>query len=136
MFKRPPNDPGAAFAALLDFYNCGESTEGPAPPERLLDWERDSRLIWGDFRLHYGMDIDKEKMHWWQFMALFDSLPQESAIKRRMQIRGTKLSDVPKEKKSEFALLHYKEVVPWIQNQPECLSEQQILTAFEKVSKK
>ena len=38
--------------------------------------------------------------------------------------------------KSEFALLHYKEVVPWIQNQPECLSEQQILTAFEKVSKK
>ena len=62
MFKRPPNDPGAAFAALLDFYNCGESTEGPAPPERLLDWERDSRLIWGDFRLHYGMDIDKEKI--------------------------------------------------------------------------
>lgn len=38
--------------------------------------------------------------------------------------------------RSEFALLHYKDVVSWIKDQPEQMSEPQILTAFENVSKK
>lgn len=38
--------------------------------------------------------------------------------------------------KSDVCLLHYNEVVRWIKQQPESFSEPQILTAFEKVSKK
>ena len=37
---------------------------------------------------------------------------------------------------SDVCLLHYNEVVNWIKPLPECFSEPQILTAFEKVAKK
>ena len=37
-------------------------------------------------------------MHWWQFMALFHSLPQGCQIKRRMEIRGIGSQELSKMK--------------------------------------
>ena len=64
------------------------------PKNKVLDWEKDSATIWADFRGYFGIDLDKENFHWWEFMALFESLPKDCAIKRIMGIRAIDLSKI------------------------------------------
>lgn len=90
-----PADADTAFDAVIDFYLCGESAEGmPEPPEKLLDWTKDSLTIWADFKLYAGIDLDKADMHWWAFRALFASLPPDSRIKTIIGLRGLDLAKI------------------------------------------
>ena len=69
-------------------------------PERLLDWKKDALRIWGDFRVYAGIDLFTARMHWWQFMSIFRSLPPESQIKNAIYYRSVdmrRISD-PKER--------------------------------------
>ena len=77
------------------FYRCGkEIRDTECSKEKVLDWEKDSATIWADFRGYFGIDLDKENFHWWEFMALFESLPKDCAIKRIMGIRAIDLSKI------------------------------------------
>lgn len=89
-----PEEHERYFDAIWMFYNCGEIPIGEAPKERVLDWTKDSMTIWADFRVFTGINLDHEKMHWWEFMALFHSLPPDAQIKRRISIRSMDLSKV------------------------------------------
>ena len=82
-FREIPQNEAGHFQGVLDFYFCGDPPRGdePAPPERLLDWKIDALRIWGDFRVYAGIDLFTARMHWWQFMSIFRSLPPESQIK-------------------------------------------------------
>lgn len=42
----------------------------------MLDLKKDFWAVWADFKTYNGIDLTQEDMHWWQFMALFHSLPQ------------------------------------------------------------
>lgn len=45
--------------------------------------------------IYARIDLDREKdLHWWQFMALFESLPEDAQIKKRMGLRSTDLSKI------------------------------------------
>ena len=81
---------------ILNFYLCGQKTPPvlDPPQEKILDWERDSDAVWADFKVYVGMDLDKEKLHWWEFMALFQSLPEDASIRKRMEIRAVNLSEI------------------------------------------
>ena len=81
--------------ACVEFYRGGEG-ERPSKPcaERLIDWERDSAAIWGDFYVYVRIDLDKEKMHWWRFLAAFQSLPDESRMKQTISLRALNLSEI------------------------------------------
>lgn len=84
-----------ALLAVMDFYACGEAqSDNEKPPERLLDWEQDSARIWADFRLYAGIDLDKANLHWWEFRALFNSLPPESQIMHAISVRAIDLSQI------------------------------------------
>ena len=43
-FREIPQNEAGHFQGVLDFYFCGDPPHGdePAPPERLLDWKKDS----------------------------------------------------------------------------------------------
>ena len=59
-----------------------------------------SLRIWGDFRVYAGIDLFTARMHWWQFMSIFRSLPPESQIKNAIYYRSVdmrRISD-PKER--------------------------------------
>ena len=101
-FREIPQNEAGHFQGVLDFYFCGDPPHGdePAPPERLLDWKKDALRIWGDFRVYAGIDLFTARMHWWQFMAVFRSLPSESQIKNAIYYRSVdmrRISD-PKER--------------------------------------
>ena len=81
---------------VLDFYFCGQLTEDAEPaPERLLDWRKDALRIWGDFRVYAGIDLKTARMHWWEFRAIFDSLPPDSQIMTAMRYRSIDLGTIP-----------------------------------------
>ena len=101
-FREIPQNEAGHFQGVLDFYFCGDPPRGdePAPPERLLDWKKDALRIWGDFRVYAGIDLFTARMHWWQFMSIFRSLPSESQIKNAIYYRSVdmrRISD-PKER--------------------------------------
>lgn len=49
----------------------------------------DSPYIYAAFRQYYGINLFEQrgKLLWWEFLAMFDSLPEESKIKEIMYIR-------------------------------------------------
>ena len=57
--------------------------------------------MWADFLTYNHVDLLKETMHWWQFMALFQSLPEEAQIKRRIGIRSVTYGELSKIKNSK-----------------------------------
>lgn len=81
--------------AIMEFYSCNKNTDRIKPSkDRLLDWEIDSPAIWADFMVYVGIDLDKTNMHWWEFMALFQSLPKDARIKQIISDRSIDLSKI------------------------------------------
>lgn len=71
----------------------GEADGTAKPP--VWDWAFDAKYVLGDFRRYYGLDLLRtEYLHWWEFKALFLSLPTESRSMERIGIRGTDLSKI------------------------------------------
>lgn len=99
-----PTEDARYFAAIMDFYVCGEPPRGEPAKERLLDWQADSAAIWADFRICAGIDLDRMELHWWEFMALFRALPESASIKQTMALRAMDLSGITDLKtRSEYA---------------------------------
>lgn len=88
-----PQDP-AEFTELLTWFLSGWSMDGK-PKERskqkLVDYNVDQWRIFADFRQVYGIDLSKEKMHFWAFCGLLWSLPaRQSSFLQVIEIRKKK----------------------------------------------
>lgn len=58
----------------------------------LYDYTQDSPFIIASMREAYGLSLQEVKnLHWWEFLALFNSLPDECYFSRIMNIRGMKI---------------------------------------------
>lgn len=103
VFHEIPQDEAGHLKGVLDFYFCGElpDEDEPVPLEKLLDWKKDALRIWGDFRVYAGIDLNTARMHWWEFMATFYSLPPESQTKFAIAHRGIDLSEITDAKERE-----------------------------------
>lgn len=95
-----PNDISGAYNALTEFASCSEikktsekSADSPSTP--VLSWLYDSAYVLGAFRQIYGIDLIRTKyMHWWEFSALFEALPEDTPIKKRIAYRQVRISDI------------------------------------------
>lgn len=114
-----PNDIVGAYTALTDFAACsgmkksseneGKNNGNSGVPT--LSWLYDSAYILGAFRQVYGIDLIRvEHMHWWEFSALFEALPEETPIKKRIAYRQIKISDI-KDKERRKQILKIKKAV-------------------------
>lgn len=86
------------FVQSAWFCRCGLPNVPSEDSRQRLDWKKDFWAVWADFKTYNGIDLMKEDLHWWQFMALFQSLPQGCQIKRRMEIRGIGSQELSKMK--------------------------------------
>lgn len=90
-----PEDTEEAIAALGRFLGAyelyekeGSDEETGQPNVQAFSFEQDASDIYSAFLSAYGIDIqDVEYMHWYKFRTLFDSLPGETEIKRKMHYR-------------------------------------------------
>ena len=72
------------------------------PTAPAFDYEQDANLIYAAFYATYGISLTTvEFLHWWEFLALFEGLPEDTLIKRVMYWRTVNLSQLPKEERKQ-----------------------------------
>ena len=104
----PTATQGTALASLLWFFRCGKdedrrsrrSARSGASPRRLYDYDQDAERIFASFWAVYGLDLNAVSyLHWWKFRAMFDALPDDSAIMRAIYWRSVDTSKLKGEEK-------------------------------------
>lgn len=58
---------------------------------KVTDWDVDQWRIYSAFRQHYGINLQTDSLHYWEFMALLTTLP-ECAYTRVIDIRSRKIT--------------------------------------------
>lgn len=108
-----------AFNALVWFYRCGnvpaettedtaaEDTEGAEPlTDPPFSYEHDADYIYAAFMQAYGLDLARTPLHWWQFRALFRSLPEDTQLVKIIGYRTMKFpAKMPKEQRQHYEKL-------------------------------
>ncbi len=100
-----PRNIEAAYGELLWFYHRGDVPEKPkARLKKLFDFEEDAPYIVGAFLSEYKLDLTSEAvyLHWWQFMALFLALPDDTPMMKRMCDRNIDLSKLKGETRKYY----------------------------------
>lgn len=84
----------------MKFLSCGQEFEEKNNQKVNMDYEQDLGLIEASFRSDYGIDLDKEEMHWWTYFNLMNGLTENCVLNRVRGVRDFDINDIkdPKEK--------------------------------------
>lgn len=104
LYGEIPKDIVKAIEGLNWFYVCGklqteEQTGASAQRQinRPFSFSQDAALIYAAFYATYNINLTTiSYLHWWEFMALFEALPDETTIRRVMYWRTADLNAVGK----------------------------------------
>lgn len=86
--KNMKNDMKLLLKQFLWFYSCGDREDyhgGSGKGKSINDiysYEYDDEYIWSAFFQYFNIDLTKEKLHWWKYKAIFQSLPEECKFER------------------------------------------------------
>lgn len=98
-----PSDLHMAIDGLSWFMSCGnpapQEDNGAEPP--LYSFEMDAGRIVSGFRKVYGIDISRERIHWFEFVPMLGDL-SGTAFTSVIDIRSTDPNDVDKKNRAEF----------------------------------
>lgn len=105
----PANVPEAINKAVW-FYNCGEDPEKNEESKQRY-WQRpkglayafaqDASLVYAGFLMQYDMDLSADKsLHWWKFMALFESLGEDTKMSKVMYYRLARTTGMSKDRRA------------------------------------
>ena len=72
-----------AITAVFDLFPKSEESNG----ERYIDFHQDAKLIRSGF-MRIGIDLTKNKIHFFQFLELLGDLPTDTALMRVIDIRN------------------------------------------------
>lgn len=106
-----PADTKLAESGLRWFMSGGtddrgeDQTEGGKPPT--FDFEQDNRFVYSAFRARYGIDLTRERLHWFAFLAMLGDLGGCS-LSDIMGIRAADLSKMSDEQRRHYAQLQHK----------------------------
>lgn len=103
-----PPDLALAMDRAMWFYRCGSEKDPEEKDRRRYirrgsrgpAWEfcQDAPYIYAAFKEQYGMDLSNktESLHWWKFMALFESLGEDTKMSKIMYYRQANTSGMSK----------------------------------------
>lgn len=69
------------------FISRGEDSKGEEDSSPIIDFKLDADYIYSSFLQAYGINLLKADMHWFEFMALFKSLPEETIMRKIIEYR-------------------------------------------------
>ena len=92
---------GELLKLAIKYLRCGEDKIDDSNEEPNMDFEQDFRLIKTSFRSDYGIILENEEMHWWDFYDNLKGLTENCVLNRVREIRDYDLSTVkdPKERR-------------------------------------
>ena len=77
-------------------------SDAPADPhERIMDFEQDAELIIAAFRQVYGINLYKDKLHWFEFSCLLSCMPDGSKYSEILGIRARPIPAATKYNQAE-----------------------------------
>lgn len=115
----PPNIE-EAYKKILFFYSRGKDIEDNKKvrqgkrifkrnSNRAFDFEEDADLIFSAFMTQYSINLNRDNLHWWEFMSLFNSLKDDNEIVKIMNYRTIDINTIEdkKERKTYKQLQDY-----------------------------
>lgn len=105
LYPEVPEDLNVAIDGLLWFYNRGklESSESKSdrrPTKKGYDFEQDADYIYSSFCTAYQIRLTElSYMHWWEFLALFQGLPDDTMMKKIIYWRTCEIGKLSKYEK-------------------------------------
>lgn len=122
-----PDDINVALNGLKWFMSCGRKCSDDSTTDYIdtsdideevedsvsdngrvaYDFEIDSDLIYASMFSQYGVEIDKEKMHWFKFIAMFRCL-KDTELNDLMYYRTVDISKLPKAQRADMRKLQDK----------------------------
>ena len=109
----------AAYSSMIDFYRAGEPAlgvvdDGPSETSTgpAFDYRCDAPYIVAAFQQAYGIDLTREKVHWFRFRALFAALPEDTLMAKIMSWRTMDLSDYEGSMRDHYADLQERFALP------------------------
>lgn len=111
LYPEIPADPKQAVRGLVWFFSRGgqeaeeegKNQTGSSMPPRAFDYDQDANLIYAAFYATYGISLTTvEFLHWWEFLALFEGLPEDTLIKRVMYWRTADLNGLSKSERKHI----------------------------------
>ena len=91
-----PPDFSEAIGALCRFYAGGTVPQGKESGggQRIYSYEQDAEMIYCAFYAQYHIDLEKENMHWWKFLALLRGLDEKSRFMQIVRLRAIDLNEI------------------------------------------
>lgn len=107
LYPEIPGDIHKAVEGLVWFYargnaaGDGKDKAAKKAPKKAFDFEQDASLIYAAFYATYGISLTTvEFLHWWEFMALFEGLPETTLMQRVIYWRTADVAGLPKHEKN------------------------------------
>lgn len=107
LYPEVPKDIHKAVEGLAWFYTRGNApSEGKGTPanktaKKAFSFEQDANLIYAAFYATYGISLSTvDFLHWWEFMALFEGLPETTLMQRVIYWRTADVTGLLKHEKN------------------------------------
>lgn len=111
------------------FFRCGkdlretDKADPEEPEDPAFSYEYDADYIYAAFLQAYGIDLVRARLHWWQFQALFTSLPEDTKLVTIIGYRTMKIPEsMPKEQKAFYRKMKARYALP----QPQTKEDEQL----------
>lgn len=110
LYPEIPNDIHKAVEGLSWFFSRGKVMDSEddesgrkgaqSAARKPFDFEQDANLIYAAFYATYGLSLTTvEFLHWWEFMALFEGLPETTLMQRVIYWRTADTAGMPKQER-------------------------------------
>lgn len=103
LYGRGLPDMETAMAGLDWFMSCGKEPEKEqVSNEAVLSFDIDDGRVYSAFRKIFGIDLTKERLHWFQFISMLQDL-EGSALSDIIGYRTADLSKMQGEQRAAYA---------------------------------
>ena len=104
---RVPENVLSAIDKMVWFYQCGkendDNVQRKARDQRqVYSFEYDADMIYAAFFDQYGIDLQKENLHWWKFKAMFRALREQNEFVKIMGYRCMNIPNSMSREQKEF----------------------------------
>lgn len=106
----------------IKYLSCGEESSDDNN-EVDMDFQQDMNLIRASFKSDYGIVLDNEQMHWWDFYMYLNGLTEKCVLNRVRELRTYDTSQI-KDSKEKTKIEKAKRKVS-LKSKPVKLNEKQ-----------
>lgn len=106
VFEDIPSNLWETIQEILRFLNPlakkGGQNKNEKITRRIFDYELDSEYIYSAFWQQYNINLCCADLHWWQFLALFNCLSEDTAFSKIIQYRNIDLKEIKDKEMRKF----------------------------------